>query len=197
VSHSKAAQHQPKKQKAKWHQEIDDEWTSHPNFPTGPYNQGVHEEAQVSQPTKHAAKKPIAAKKHAKKVHQKKKPTAQFVKENHVHFAQKQNNCTSIECHEDTVDPYSAEYEHPAQDNVPYMGLDADVIRPTNENAANNYAGAQAHRATTIAAQMEKSAVRSKKSDPNFTTDPTVASSNDGNYQVLHYPGEGTLDANG
>ena len=73
----------------KWTQEIDDEWTSHPNFPTGPYNQGVHEEAQTSQPNKHVAKKPAAAKKHMKKAHPKRKPHAQFSKENHVHFAQR------------------------------------------------------------------------------------------------------------
>ena len=41
---------------AKWHQEIDDEWTSHPNFPNGPYGH-AHENAQVSKPGKKLVKK--------------------------------------------------------------------------------------------------------------------------------------------
>ena len=129
---------------AKWPQEIDNEWNSHPNFPTGPYGD-AHEQSLVSKPHKKGARKHHKpAKAPATKPYLQKKPTPPK-KQNAIHFSQKneknaeKNNCTSINCFEDTIDPYTMNYEYPDQHSVPYMGMDPDVVNPTKDKAANAY----------------------------------------------------------
>ena len=78
------------------------------------------------------------------------------------------------------------------------MGLDADVVRPTRDSAANSYGSFGIEGGpTTIAAQMEKKTTATKKAAEAKKSDPNYLSSHDGHYMVNHYEGEGDFTDDG